>query len=65
MLVRTDRDRCIGAGRCVVASPEVFDQDEDDGMVVLLRDRPLLKSEDGVRRAVDGCPARAIEIAEE
>jgi ferredoxin len=35
MRVAADRDRCIGAGLCVMNAEEVFDQD-DDGLVVVL-----------------------------
>ncbi len=31
--VTVDRDRCIGAGQCVLSAQEVFDQDET-GVVV-------------------------------
>jgi ferredoxin len=35
MRFTVDRDRCIGAGNCVMNAPDLFDQD-DDGLVVLL-----------------------------
>lgn len=36
MKVIIDEDKCVGAGQCVLAAAEVFDQREDDGIVVLL-----------------------------
>ena len=36
MRVAVDQDKCCGAGKCVLLAPEVFDQREDDGVVVLL-----------------------------
>ena len=40
MKVFVDRDKCVSAGNCVAHAPDVFDQDEDDGSVVLLDDDP-------------------------
>ncbi|MEB8337540.1 ferredoxin [Streptomyces endophyticus] len=62
MRISTEEDRCVAAGHCVVAAPEVFDQREDDGVVVLLDPRPPA----GVRAAVEEaallCPAAAIRL---
>ena len=43
---------------------EVFDQREDDGIVVLLDDSPSEDLADGVREAASMCPALAIRIEE-
>lgn len=64
MKVIVDRDKCIGAGQCVMTAPDVFDQDEDAGTVVLLTERPPATVQDSVRRAVGFCPARVIEVDE-
>lgn len=37
--VGAERDRCVGAGQCVLAAPGVFDQDEEDGLVRVLAER--------------------------
>ncbi|MFI7545427.1 ferredoxin [Actinoplanes sp. NPDC049599] len=58
--VVADRDRCIGAGNCVLTLPAVFDQDEDEGLVVLLDADPPAESAELVARAVERCPAGAI-----
>jgi ferredoxin len=34
--VVVDQVKCCGAGQCVLIVPEVFDQNDDDGIVVLL-----------------------------
>ena len=63
MKVVIDQDRCVGAGQCVLAAPEVFDQREDDGIVVLLDENPSEELHDQVREAAQICPALAIELA--
>ncbi|MFC4149653.1 ferredoxin [Micromonospora mangrovi] len=59
--VRVDRDRCCGAGNCVLTAPEVFDQG-DDGLVLLRFTAPPPQTLEGVRRAADLCPAGAITV---
>ncbi|MFC0032195.1 ferredoxin [Micromonospora chaiyaphumensis] len=61
--VWVDRDRCCGAGNCVVTAPEVFDQDDADGLVLLRRADPPADAVDRVRLAVELCPAGAISVA--
>jgi len=64
MKVSVDADRCLGAGQCVLAAREVFDQREDDGIVVLLTDTPEPEQYENVREAARLCPALVIELAE-
>ena len=65
MRVRADKDRCCGAGHCVLIAPEIFDQNEHDGTVILLQDKPPGIFHDLVREAADVCPTKAIEITEQ
>ncbi|WP_422754216.1 ferredoxin [Micromonospora sp. WMMD708] len=60
--VAVDRERCCGAGNCVLTAPEVFDQDDTDGLVLLRDPAPRAALHDRVKRAVDLCPAGAIRI---
>ena len=60
--VRVDRDRCCGSGNCVVTAPEVFDQDDGDGLVLLRFTAPPPEALARVRRAADLCPAGAITL---
>ncbi|MDB5796130.1 MAG: ferredoxin [Paucimonas sp.] len=55
-------EKCCGAGLCVLNAPKVFDQGEDDGIVILLTDSPPPEEAANVRRACDICPASAIEL---
>jgi ferredoxin len=61
MRVTTERDRCVGSGQCALLSPEVFDQD-DDGLVVVLREEPAETLRAGVAQAADLCPSRSIRV---
>jgi ferredoxin len=65
MKVTVNEDRCLGAGQCVLAAREVFDQREDDGIVVLLTDSPDPSQFENVREAARLCPALVIELAED
>jgi len=38
--ILVDVERCRGAGQCTRSAPEVFDQDEEDGTVIVLDDEP-------------------------
>jgi ferredoxin len=65
MKLRVDRQRCVGSGQCAATAPAVFDQDERDGIVVLLSEAPPEGQQAAARKAAELCPARAIEIVEE
>ncbi len=62
MKVTVDRNKCVSAGNCVANAPDIFDQDEDDGSVRLLVERPAADRADAVHRAVEACPAKAISV---
>lgn len=65
MKVIADQSKCVAAGQCVLTAPEVFDQREEDGIVVLLTENPPEHLTDDVRQAVSLCPAQAIWLEEE
>ena len=64
MNITVSQDRCVGAGQCVLLAPEVFDQRDEDGVVVLLQRHPPAESADAVRQAARVCPALAIQLDE-
>jgi ferredoxin len=64
MKVTVDRDKCCGAGTCVLVAPDVFDQGEDDGIVILLNPEPPADLEAAAREAASVCPAAAIQLSE-
>jgi ferredoxin len=63
MRVTADRNVCIGAGLCALTAPEIFDQD-DDGLVTVLKSDPEDDAQPAAREAVSLCPSGAIQIAE-
>ncbi|MEV4994704.1 ferredoxin [Streptomyces niveus] len=65
MRVIIDADVCVGAGQCVLAAPEVFDQRDEDGIVVLLLENPPARLEEDTEHAALLCPALAIRTADE
>ncbi|MEV6848366.1 ferredoxin [Actinoplanes sp. NPDC051411] len=64
MKVLVDQEKCVASGQCVVAAPDVFDQRDSDGVVVLLDPAPPAAQDDDVRQAAAVCPALAITIEE-
>ncbi|HEX3782857.1 MAG TPA: ferredoxin [Pseudonocardiaceae bacterium] len=64
MRIELDEETCIGAGQCVLAAPEVFDQRDEDGIVMLLVESPGEDQRAAVTDAAVRCPALAIQIEE-
>jgi len=64
MKVTVDQNICASSGNCVMNASEVFDQRDDDGVVVLLNESPTDEDAEGARRAAAACPALAIHIEE-
>lgn len=63
MKIEVDLDRCCASGMCVLTDPEVFDQNEEDGTVVLLEEHPDAEHEATAKEAAGLCPASAITIS--
>jgi ferredoxin len=64
MKLTVDQDKCVSSGQCVLNADELFDQRDDDGVVVLLDDSPGPDQADNARKAAAACPAQAIHIEE-
>lgn len=62
MKIVVDQDKCCGAGQCVAVAPELFDQRDEDGIVILLQKHPAANQEEAARQAARICPAQAIKI---
>ncbi|TQS26509.1 ferredoxin [Microbispora sp. KK1-11] len=65
MRVSVDTGRCCGAGTCVLVAPRVFDQTDDEGMVVLVDPCPPRELWNDVREAAVACPRSAIDVDDE
>jgi len=65
MRVEFDEPKCVAAGQCVLAAPDVFDQREDDGVAIVLAEHPPADQYDDVREAAAVCPAAAIRLVQE
>ncbi len=64
MKLTVDQDKCVSSGQCVLNASDVFDQRDDDGVVLLLIERPGPEYADDTRKAAAACPALAIHIEE-
>jgi ferredoxin len=64
MKIRIEVDACVGAGQCVLAAPDVFDQRDEDGMVIVLLENPPEHLEAASKHAARLCPAMAILVDE-
>ncbi|MFI6848274.1 ferredoxin [Kitasatospora sp. NBC_00085] len=65
MQVSVDPDRCCSSGQCVLTVPQVFEQDDQDGLVRLRLTvlPPALHAD--VRLASELCPGGAITVTED
>jgi ferredoxin len=60
--IAADEEKCIGAGQCALTAPHVFDQRDDDGVVVVLVEFPAEPDRAAARAAAAGCPVAAITV---
>ncbi|MCB5182429.1 ferredoxin [Streptomyces antimicrobicus] len=63
MHLSIEPDACVGSGQCALAVPEIFDQDDEDGTVVLLDEQPPQDLHEAVHEAAGLCPVQAILVA--
>lgn len=61
MKIEVNHSSCVGSGQCALVADDLFDQD-DDGIVVLLSEKPGPGRQDDARLAASLCPARAITL---
>ncbi|OON80872.1 ferredoxin [Streptomyces tsukubensis] len=63
MQITVDAEKCCGAGQCVLVAPEVFDQRDEDGVVVVLDATPPADQHALVEEAAQVCPAAVITLS--
>jgi ferredoxin len=56
-----DTEACASSGMCALTAPEYFDQDDEDGRVVVLA-AEAEDCDDEVADAVRLCPANALRL---
>ncbi|MEU8031637.1 ferredoxin [Streptomyces sp. NPDC049099] len=62
--ITVDLDRCCGSGMCALSAPEIFDQRDTDGRVILHEHFAPPGSEKSVKIASDNCPCEAISVTD-
>lgn len=60
MRVIVDQDKCVSSGQCVLAAGAVFDQRDEDGIVLLKDANPPPELDTDVTEAAHVCPGLAI-----
>jgi ferredoxin len=64
MKIIADVDRCVGSGQCVLTEPALFDQNPEDGTVVVLDEQPSGELAEAAHEAVRVCPSQALSVAD-
>lgn len=62
MRIVAEHDHCLGAGQCALYAPEVFDQSDEDGTIVVLTESPPGNLHETVRQAARMCPNQVISL---
>lgn len=62
MRITADVSVCIGAGMCAFTASEVFDQADEDALVIVLLPHPPEELREAAAEAVRLCPSGALDI---
>lgn len=65
MRVKHDASKCGLSGMCALTAPEIFSQDENDGSIVVLLERPTPDLREKARQAAYLCPTHAISVEDD
>ena len=57
-----DRDVCTGAGMCALTAPELFEQDDQVGLVVVESEYVEGEALEAAGKAVSLCPSGALSL---
>jgi ferredoxin len=58
-----DKDVCVACGACVLAGPDVFDQDDNGQAMLVVEPDESLREQ--VLDSIDSCPVQALSLVEE
>ena len=64
MRIVADTGVCVGSGMCALTVPELFDQSDEDGTVVLLQPGLRDSQAEAAEEAVLRCPSGALRLTE-
>jgi len=62
MKILANRAICMGSGQCVNAAPEIFEQDADEGLVVVLKPEVGEDLREAAELAAMSCPVHAVTL---
>ncbi|MFE3000854.1 ferredoxin [Nocardia sp. NPDC059246] len=60
--IEIDEDACVGGGQCVLATPQVFDQRDEDGVAILLNEAPGPELHESVRESAMRVDRRGVYL---
>lgn len=61
-VIEVDVERCAGAGMCTLLAPELFDQTDVDGTVIVLRAEVMGPAVDLALQCARTCPTGAVSV---
>jgi len=64
MRIEADPEVCMSSGTCALSAPDLFDQSDEDGTVVLLSADVPDDRLDAVRTVVRRCPSGALQLVD-
>lgn len=62
MRVSANSETCAVSSLCVYRVPQVFDQDKEEGTVVVIDPQPPAELHEAVLSAERACPTRSIRV---
>jgi ferredoxin len=65
VLIRVERGRCVASSNCVMQMPDVFTQDDEEGLVEVIDETGAGRTVDAAREVSYSCPAQAIEVIDD
>ena len=64
MKIIVDTTRCTSSGRCAWYAPDIFGQNDDDGLAQVIKQDYTAEEMELIRDAVNNCPTAALSLVE-